>query len=637
MKNIIVGTAGHVDHGKTCLIKALTGIDCDRLKEEKKRGITIENGFADMVVGDYNVSIIDVPGHEKFIKNMLMGIGGIDMVLLVIGLDEGVMPQTVEHFRILEMLDIRRGIIVYTKRDMVNDEDWIELVKEDAHELVKGTFLEGAPEIEVSSYDGYNIEELRGLILETVEDSVLKNDSSSMFRLPVDRVFTIYGFGTVVTGTLMEGSIRQGDDVMVYPGGKVCKVRNVQVHNENVSEALAGQRTALNLQGLKKDDLDRGRVLARPGSMEPARFLDVKLELFRDSDRNVLNGSRVHFHSGSSEAVAKVILLDRDSLERGDSCYCQLRLEEEMAVRRNDRFIIRFFSPLITLGGGRILETSPVKHKRFDEKVLEDLKIKDEGTVKEVLELTVKEKSRFFPDNMDIALRINHQPEGVKALTDELVGEGKLFRVKKDGFIHLSYLEGAEEKAGAILSAYHRENSMSAGLPKAEFISRLMGELRIDDRKGGDDILELLKERKAVKEASGCISLYDFKVKESPEMVKLRERILKKYQDAGFDMPVLDEVVGSEKDKKNTVHIIESLAENGSLVKLDFQYYMAKDAYDKAMKALMDHLQKNGRITLAEFRDIMGTSRKYAMTFLDYADRNRLTEKKEDYRILLKR
>ncbi len=626
-----------MDHGKTCLIKALTGIDCDRLKEEKKRGITIENGFADMVVGDYNVSIIDVPGHEKFIKNMLMGIGGIDMVLLVIGLDEGVMPQTVEHFRILEMLDIRRGIIVYTKRDMVNDEDWIELVKEDAHELVKGTFIEGAPEIEVSSYDGYNIEELRGLILETVEDSVLKNDSSSMFRLPVDRVFTIDGFGTVVTGTLMEGSIRQGDDVMVYPGGKVCKVRNVQVHNENVSEALAGQRTALNLQGLKKDDLDRGRVLARPGSMEPARFLDVKLELFRDSDRNVLNGSRVHFHSGSSEAVAKVILLDRDSLERGDTCYCQLRLEEEMAVRRNDRFIIRFFSPLITLGGGRILETSPVKHKRFDEKVLEDLKIKDEGTVKEVLELTVKEKSRFFPDNMDIALRINHQPEGVKALTDELVGEGKLFRVKKDGFIHLSYLEGAEEKAGAILSAYHRENSMSAGLPKAEFISRLMGELRIDDRKGGDDILELLKERKAVKEASGCISLYDFKVKESPEMVKLRERILKKYQDAGFDMPVLDEVVGSEKDKKNTVHIIESLAENGSLVKLDFQYYMAKDAYDKAMKALMDHLQKNGRITLAEFRDIMGTSRKYAMAFLDYADRNRLTEKKEDYRILLKR
>ncbi|MBR3182742.1 MAG: selenocysteine-specific translation elongation factor, partial [Firmicutes bacterium] len=234
MKNIIVGTAGHVDHGKTCLIKALTGMDCDRLKEEKKRGITIENGFADMIAGDYNISIIDVPGHEKFIKNMLTGIGGIDMVLLVIGLDEGVMPQTVEHFRILEMLKIERGIIVYTKRDLVEDEDWIELVKEDTHELVKGTFLEGAPEIEVSSFDGYNIEKLRKLIVTEIDDKILKDDASILFRLPVDRVFTIGGFGTVVTGTLMEGSVSTGDDVMVYPDGKTAKVRNLQVHNENV-------------------------------------------------------------------------------------------------------------------------------------------------------------------------------------------------------------------------------------------------------------------------------------------------------------------------------------------------------------------------------------------------------------------
>ncbi|MBQ4468364.1 MAG: selenocysteine-specific translation elongation factor [Firmicutes bacterium] len=637
MKNIIVGTAGHVDHGKTCLIKALTGIDCDRLKEEKKRGITIENGFADMVVGDYNVSIIDVPGHEKFIKNMLMGIGGIDMVLLVIGLDEGVMPQTVEHFRILEMLDIRRGIIVYTKRDLVTDEEWIEMVKEDAHELVKGTFLEGAPEIEVSSYDGYNIEELRKLILETIDDSVLKNDSSSMFRLPVDRVFTIDGFGTVITGTLMEGSIRQGDDVMVYPGGKVCKVRNVQVHNENVTEALAGQRTALNLQGLKKDDLERGRVLAKPDSLEPSKFLDVRLELFRDSDRPVLNGSRVHFHSGSSEAVAKVILLDRDSLERGDSCYCQLKLEEEVAVRRNDRFIIRFFSPLITLGGGRILETSAVKHKRFDEKTLEALSIKDQGTIKEVLEITVKEQSRNFPDNLSLALKINHSPEGVKALLEELLKESRIFRVKKDGFIHLAYLERAEELACGILTEYHKANSMSGGLPKAEFLSRLLKELRTEDRKAGESILDLMKERKVLKENSGLISLYDFKIKESPEMVKLRERILKKYREAGFEMPTLDMILSSEKDKKNAGHIVESLAEEGDLVRLDFQYYMARDDYDKAMKALMDHIGNNGRITLAEFRDILGTSRKYAMAFLDHTDRSKITEKKDDYRVLLKR
>ncbi|MBO5994034.1 MAG: selenocysteine-specific translation elongation factor, partial [Firmicutes bacterium] len=318
MKNIIVGTAGHVDHGKTCLIKALTGIDCDRLKEEKKRGITIENGFADMIAGEYNISIIDVPGHEKFIKNMLTGIGGIDMVLLVIGLDEGVMPQTVEHFRILEMLKIERGIIVYTKRDLVSDEEWIELVKEDTKELVKGTFLEGAPEIEVSSFDGYNIEELRKLIVSVIDDKILKDDSSILFRLPIDRVFTIEGFGTVVTGTLMEGSVRTGEDVMVYPDKKNAKVRNLQVHNENVDIALAGQRTAINLQGLKKEDLDRGKVLAKPGSVETSRLIDVKLELFRDSEKTVVSGSRVHFYSGSSEILAKVVLLDREALEKGD-------------------------------------------------------------------------------------------------------------------------------------------------------------------------------------------------------------------------------------------------------------------------------------------------------------------------------
>ena len=365
MKNIIVGTAGHVDHGKTCLIKALTGTDCDRLKEEKKRGITIENGFADMQSGDYNISIIDVPGHEKFIKNMLMGIGGIDMVLLVIALDEGVMPQTVEHFRILDMLDIRKGIIVYTKRDAVSDEEWADLVKADAHDLVKGTFMEGAPEIEVSSFDGYNIEELKELIVSSIDESILKNDSDILFRLPVDRVFTIDGFGTVVTGTLMEGSIHPGDEVMVYPEERLTRVRNLQVHNEAVTEALAGQRTAINLQGMKKEEMERGCVLARPGSLEPTKLLDVRMELFKDTERTVLNGSRVHFYSGSSQSVAKVVLLDRDALEKGDSCYCQLRLEEPVAVRRNDRFIIRFFSPLITIGGGRILETAPSKHKRF--------------------------------------------------------------------------------------------------------------------------------------------------------------------------------------------------------------------------------------------------------------------------------
>ncbi|MBQ2305518.1 MAG: selenocysteine-specific translation elongation factor, partial [Firmicutes bacterium] len=471
MKNVIVGTAGHVDHGKTFLIKALTGMDCDRLKEEKKRGITIENGFADMIYGDYNISVIDVPGHEKFVSNMLAGIGGIDLVLLVIGLDEGVMPQTREHFGILDKLDIRKGIIVYTKRDLVDDPDWIEMVKDDAHDLVKGTFMEDAPEIEVSSLDGYNIDKLRDLIVENIDDDLLKNSSEFLFRLPVDRVFTIDGFGTVITGTLIEGRVRIGDEIMVYPEKNPVKVRNVQVHNENVDEALAGQRTALNLQGLKKDDIKRGSVLAKAGSLETGRMLDVKLEMLKDTERKILNNARVHFYSGSTEVLAKVILLDRDAAEKGDVCYCQFRLEEDVALKRNDRFVVRFFSPMITVGGGKILEVTPRKHKRFDERALEDLRIKDQGSEKEIMDLVLREKSREIPDLMSLALKQRLTMEEAGNILTELVSEKRARAMEKGRYIHEDFLSRAKEASNEILGQYHEANKMSPGMARAEFRS----------------------------------------------------------------------------------------------------------------------------------------------------------------------
>ena len=635
MKNIIVGTAGHVDHGKTCLIKALTGTDCDRLKEEKKRGITIENGFADMIYGDYNISIIDVPGHEKFVKNMLMGIGGIDMVLLVIGLDEGVMPQTVEHFRILEMLDIQRGIIVFTKRDMTDDEDWIELVKEDARELVKGTFLEGAPEIEVSAFTGHNIEELKKLIAETIDDSILKDSEGMLFRLPVDRVFTIEGFGTVITGTLMEGSIRPGDEVMVYPDEKILKVRNVQVHNETVDRALAGQRTALNLQGVRKEDLERGKVLARPGSLTPSRFLDLKLELFRDTERTVLNGSRVHFYSGSAETVAKVVLLDREALNKGESCYCQLKLEEPAALRRNDRFIIRFFSPTDTIGGGRVLDPSPKRHKRNDEGVLRDLELKDRGTPEEIAELIVKESGLSLPGVSEISLKLNTSPLHTEEILGGLVKEGRIIQVRDDSYLHEYFIEKAHEASLEILTEYHRLNRMSPGLPKAEFRSRLGQYLRTEDKKLTDEITDILEMRRVLKEKDNRISLFSFEVEMSPEEKKLKERLIRRYRDAAYEMPSLEEILSSEKDRKNAAHLIETLAEEGLIVRLDHQFYIDGECFEKALQGLKEHISKEGRITLAEFRDMLGTSRKYAMMILDYTDLNHITKKIDDYRILV--
>ncbi|MCR5181715.1 MAG: selenocysteine-specific translation elongation factor [Clostridia bacterium] len=634
MKNVIVGTAGHVDHGKTFLIKALTGMDCDRLKEEKKRGITIENGFADMIYGDYNISVIDVPGHEKFVSNMLAGIGGIDLVLLVIGLDEGVMPQTREHFGILDKLDIRKGIIVYTKRDLVDDPDWIEMVRDDARDLVKGTFMEDAPEIEVSSLDGYNIDKLRDLIIENIDDDLLKNSSEFLFRLPVDRVFTIDGFGTVITGTLVEGRVKTGDEIMVYPEKKLTKVRNVQVHNENVDEALAGQRTALNLQGLKKDDLRRGSVLAKPGSLETGRLLDVRLEMLRDTDRKILNNARVHFYSGSTESLAKVILLDRDAAEKGDVCYCQLKLEEDVAVKRNDRFIVRFFSPMITVGGGKILEVTPRKHKRFDEDALEGLRIKDQGSEKEIMDLVLSEKSREVPDVTRLALKQRLTMDETQNILAELVSGKRARALEKGRYIHESFLSRAKESAAEILGDYHENNRMSVGMARAEFRSRLGEKLRLEDSKALDEIIAMMTADKVIKEVSGRVSAFGFGVKRSPEAEKLRNRVLGRYRQSVYEMPTVDEILETERDKVNARHLIDSLVDEGELVRLDARYCIDSGAYEKALNMIKEHITNNGKITLAEFRDMIGTSRKYAMAILDHTDRERITAKEGDYRIL---
>ncbi len=634
MKNVIVGTAGHVDHGKTFLIKALTGMDCDRLKEEKKRGITIENGFADMIYGDYNISVIDVPGHEKFVSNMLAGIGGIDLVLLVIGLDEGVMPQTREHFGILDKLDIRKGIIVYTKRDLVDDPDWIEMVRDDARDLVKGTFMEDAPEIEVSSLDGYNIDKLRDLIIENIDDDLLKNSSEFLFRLPVDRVFTIDGFGTVITGTLIEGRVKTGDEIMVYPEKKLTKVRNVQVHNENVDEALAGQRTALNLQGLKKDDLRRGSVLAKPGSLETGRLLDIRLEMLRDTDRKILNNARVHFYSGSTESLAKVVLLDRDAAEKGDVCYCQLKLEEDVAVKRNDRFIVRFFSPMITVGGGKILEVTPRKHKRFDEDALEGLRIKDQGSEKEIMDLVLSEKSREVPDVTRLALKQRLTMDETQDILAELVSGKRTRTLEKGRYIHESFLSRAKESAAEILGDYHENNRMSAGMARAEFRSRLGEKLRLEDSKALDEIIAMMTADKVIKEVSGRVSAFGFGVKRSPEAEKLRNRILGRYRQNVYEMPTVDEILETERDKVNARHLIDSLVDEGELVRLDARYCIDSGAYEKALNMIKEHITNNGKITLAEFRDMIGTSRKYAMAILDHTDRERITAKEGDYRIL---
>ena len=420
MENSIIGTAGHVDHGKTLLIQALTGIDTDRLQEEKRRGITIELGFAylDFPNGQ-RVGIIDVPGHEKFIRNMLAGAGGVDFALLVVAADEGFMPQTVEHLDILCLLGLQDGLVVITKMDMV-DAEMLAMVQADVEAHVRGTFLEGKPILPVSALTGAGIPQLRTLLQERLQQAPVKN-LRNPFRLPVDRVFSVDGFGTVVTGTLVEGQIAENDEAQLYPSGLVAKVRNLQVHGQTVPQARAGQRVAVNLAGLKKSDIRRGDTLAYAGSLENSWMLDVRLQALADSSRQILNHSQVHLYHGARVLLAKVVLLDRDQLAPGESAYAQLRLQEPLAARTGDRFVIRFYSPLETIGGGIVLDPNPPRHKRHDAAVLAALQVREAGSLPAVATHRRKRYGRHCPGRT--CRPVCPEPDGTGAGTAKSAGK----------------------------------------------------------------------------------------------------------------------------------------------------------------------------------------------------------------------
>ena len=634
MHNVIIGTAGHVDHGKTCLIKALTGTDTDRLAEEKKRGITIELGFANLPNDEgLRIGIIDVPGHEKFVKNMLAGIGGIDLVLLIVALDEGVMPQTTEHFNILKMLNIKKGIIVLTKADMV-DEELAELVEEDVRDLVQGSFLENAPSIRVSSYTGENIPELKRLILDTLKDTAARKNDKELFRLPIDRVFVMKGFGTVVTGTLIEGSCELGDDVMIYPKAETVRIRGIQNHNEKEESALSGQRTALNLTGVEKADLERGEVLAAPGSMIPSILLDAKVKLFDDTKRKLKNQDRVYISYGSAQTIAKAVLLDRDVLLPGEEAYVQFRFEEPVAVKFGDLFIIRFYSPTESFGGGQFLGCAPAKHKRNDETVLKSLAAKEKGEKIVVLEEEIREKRADFPEKKELAVRIGETLASTEKLLKKLVEEQKVMKAGVDGYIHRDYWQQILAFSDEILTAFHRENPILQGMEKAEFANRLGHRFHIPQA-ARDGLLTEMKKRNAIRLTDSAVASPGFSSGYEGGLEKTREKVLQIYDEAGVESPSNDEVLSSFDDKKQIRQMLPDLAKQGELVKLDASHYLARKHFDRAKGAIEEAIKKNGTITLAEFRDLMGTSRKYALLLLDAFDQKKITKVVGEGRVLI--
>ena len=620
MKNIIIGTAGHVDHGKTTLIKALSGIDTDRLEEEKKRGITIELGFAHIPNdAGYNIGVIDVPGHEKFIKHMLAGIGGIDFVLFVVAADEGIMPQTREHFEILQALGINDGIIAVTKTDMV-EEDWLEMLLEEVDEYFKGSFLEGRPVIPVSAATGENIDTLKAAIIEKCDRENKRREEKELFRLPVDRVFSMQGFGTVITGTLMDGTVKTGEDVVINPEGKHAKVRGIQTYGKETDTAVAGQRTAINLSGVTKEDIDRGDVLSYPGAVTVTSMIDVKLGMFSSADRVVMNNSRVHLYCGSDEVLCKVILLDRDALSAGEEAYAQLRLEEPAAVRRGDRFIIRFYSPVITIGGGRIIDVLPSKHKRNREEVLAGMDILADGSIGEIIYAKTGERRFVKQDELADELGLLHSE--MDELAGKAVSEGSVVRLADSTLVNDKKIARLGADIREMIEDYHADNPLADGMPRQELLSRLRKKWFTDDEKLVQAAVRYLLDTGVIEDRGKTIAVSGFAVEYTEEQLALKDDIASRYAAAGIEMIKNDEILALAGDARTARAMLADLEDEGKIVKVNPSYYIGSAAWEHAVETARSF---DGNFTLAEYRDRLGTSRKYASELLPAMDKAGIT------------
>lgn len=627
MKNVIIGTAGHIDHGKTTLIKALTGRNTDRWEEEQRRGITIDLGFTwfDLPCGD-RAGIIDVPGHEKFINNMVAGVVGMDLVLLVIAADEGIMPQTREHMDILHLLGIEKSIIVLNKCDIV-EEDWLELVEEEVREELEGTFLENSPVVKVSAATGQGLDELVALIEHMTSDEVVTKDIETIPRLPIDRAFSLSGFGTIITGTLVSGTIRKEDTLEMYPIGRECKIRSIQVHGEDRNVCYAGQRVAINLSNVKKKEIRRGCVLAPPDSMKNTDLLDVRLDMLDSSLRVLTNHTRLHFFTGTSEVLCRAVLLDKEELGPGESGYVQLRLEEEIAVRRGDKFVVRFYSPMETIGGGVILEANPGVKRRFREDVIEELKRKESGSTADVIELHVKEHGDTLITLMELAKLTALSGEEVKEDVKELEAEGKVksFAMRKDTYVwHTDSERTALRTLLDTLENYEKTYPYRYGMKKAEVQMTHFKKIKANVF---DRIVEAFEEAGQVKRVDEFLCTPEYEVRKDGLYKKVSDRLLSVFEKANYDFAKYSEIDLGSVSRDTADDILNILLEEKQVVKVTDDMYTLKMYIDDAERIIREQLLREPVITIAQVRDIFGTSRKSAKPILEYMDSIKVTKK----------
>jgi selenocysteine-specific elongation factor len=629
-QHVVVGTAGHIDHGKTSLVKALTGIDTDRLPEEKARGITIDLGFAFLEEPDgLTVEIVDVPGHERFVKNMLAGVGGIDLAMLVIAADEGVMPQTREHLAICSLLHIKTGLIALTKIDLV-EPDWLELVKDDVRGAVRETFLGDAPILPVSAKTGEGLAELRAA-LRRLATGVPPRGTDQLPRLPIDRVFTVKGFGTVVTGTLAAGALAVDERVEAYPRGLQAKIRGLQTHGRPVTAARAGQRTAINLQGLERAAIDRGDVVGLPGTLVSSLLVDGTLELLKDAPRPVKSRTRLRFHVGTSEIMARALLLDRPELEPGASGLVRFRLESPLIALPGDRFVVRSYSPIVTIGGGTLLDIDPPRFKRKTPALVAHLELLQTGSPEAILEEHVRHVGAVGIRLAALAGRVPFGPERLRGLLDTLRKEGRVLAVDRDWFIHPESAARLRALAVQALEAFHRANPLKPGMSREE----LRGRAGAVDERVFAFLLSALDADGAVKTDRDKVRLASHEVRLSADQRRVIDRLEEDFLRADAAPPSAEEALGRAGLSGDDEHeLFQVLVQAGTLVRVKDSLYFHARALETIQARVVALLRDRKEIGPGDIKDLLGISRKYAIPLLEFFDQRRVTTRVGERRVL---
>ena len=637
MDNIILGTAGHIDHGKTSLVKALTGIETDRLKEEKERGITIELGFASLdLPNGRHIGIVDMPGHEKFVKNMVAGSSGIDVVVMVIAADEGVMPQTREHMEICNLMGIRHGMIALTKTDLV-DEDLLELAMDDIHDFIQDTFLEEMPIVPVSSATGQGLDEFL-TALENICSQIPPRKFSSIFRLPVDRVFSMKGFGTVITGTLISGQVSVGQDIMVFPRKITSKVRGLQVHSSSVETAVAGTRTAINFQGLDREAVFRGDVLSTPGALIESYMVDAQFHYLKSNAKPAKARTRVRFQSGTSEILGYMVLLDRETLLPGETAPVQFRLESPVCCIKDDRYVVRSYSPVRTIGGGDILNPASQKYKAKETAIIEGLhdlaeQEDDEKTI--AFFLSIKGYSGLSLN--ELRVMTNVPDKKLTAALQKMLAkqEAVLTDKEKQIYVHGSIFDTFKEKALKRLTAYHQENPLKEGMPAQELKSKFQ---YVDDARFFNILFNRLEKENLIVLDKNLIKLSGFKVALQVDQHEIKEKIAGIYKRSGLTPPFFRTVCQDlELDQKTARDVMQMLIDEKQVIKTKDDLFFDAVAVSDLETKLIEFLKANEKITTPQFKDMTGISRKYVIPLIEHFDAIHLTIRVEDHRQLRKK